>query len=541
MAKNILTLDYTEVFNYFMKSEQYCGFELPEYFQFDELLQYVSNKIVDIPYSECLSDILPDELEDANLNILLNKDGRYAVRPIVLANPYLYCFLVRELCNKESWKKIKECFSKFQVPHISSTALPIIKEEPESFHKSTTILNWWNTIEQRSLELSLEYKYMFITDITNCYGTVNPQTIDWALSLKNTEYRRDDNHDIAENIIKYLKAFQQGRNIGIPQGSAVFDFVGEIVLGYSDLLLHNKLLGRGIQDGYEILRYRDDYRIFCNDKDTLEQISYILQEVLESLNFRMNSQKTKISTSIVTDSVKADKLWYIENTPIFNKKGVDFDGIQKHLFYILLFSRKHQNSGQLKVMLSDLDKRIIEKLKSRKRKSFSILDNGDIKEFVDEMPGRIYENIHAISAVALQIAVENNSVTHYVLRIISRLVASLKEQTDRWAIVDKVYKRLCDRPNSKYDQLWLQNITYQRDLLSGESPYDLPLCRLVMGEDVDIWNNDWLKPELRTNIPLDTICNKEILETAAPIITFRETREYDDFLNDNDLFEEGLI
>ena len=37
-AKNILTLNHEEVMDFFMKSEQYHGFGLPEYFTFDDLL-----------------------------------------------------------------------------------------------------------------------------------------------------------------------------------------------------------------------------------------------------------------------------------------------------------------------------------------------------------------------------------------------------------------------------------------------------------------------------------------------------------------------
>ncbi len=339
-TKNILSLESKEAMEFFLKSEQYHGFELPEYFIFEELLQTVKNTIGNIPYEECLQkNVSPEQLPDVNINILLNKDGRYAVRPIMLANPFLYYFLVREICNEQSWKNIKNLFERFKVPHITSCALPIIPNEKEPFHKSTTILNWWSTMEQRSIELSLEYRYMFVTDITNCYGSVNPQAFDWAFSLKNTTHERECNNSISANIQKYLRAFQHGRNIGIPQGSAVFDFVGEIVLGYSDILLHEAIQKEGITIPYEIIRYRDDYRIFCNDKDVLENISYILQHVSESLNFRMNSKKTKISESIVTDSIKTDKLAYIYNTPIFNKKGVDFDSFEKHLLYILMFAR----------------------------------------------------------------------------------------------------------------------------------------------------------------------------------------------------------
>ncbi len=105
-TKNILSLNHTEAMDFFLKSEQYHGFELPEYFVFDDLLQNVKNAIGETPYEECLQeDMSPAQLPDVNLDILLNKDGRYAVRPIILANPFLYYFLVREICNEQSWAR----------------------------------------------------------------------------------------------------------------------------------------------------------------------------------------------------------------------------------------------------------------------------------------------------------------------------------------------------------------------------------------------------------------------------------------------------
>lgn len=90
-TKNVLSLESKEAMDFFLKSEQYHGFELPEYFVFDELLQNVKNAIGDIPYEECIQDETSlENLSDVNLDILLNKDGRYAVRPIILANPFLY-------------------------------------------------------------------------------------------------------------------------------------------------------------------------------------------------------------------------------------------------------------------------------------------------------------------------------------------------------------------------------------------------------------------------------------------------------------------
>lgn len=544
--QNILTLNHEEVMDFFMKSEQYHGFELPEYFVFDKLLQSVRDSVGDTLYEDCLQGgISPEQLSGVNLDILLNKDGRYAVRPIVLANPFLYYFLVREICNEQSWTIVKELFEKFNVPHITSCALPVIPTEKEAFHKSTTIINWWSSIEQRSIELSLEYRYMFVSDITNCYGSINPQAFDWAFDLKGTHFEKRCSLPISKNIRKYLRALQQGRNVGIPQGSAIFDFVGEIILGYSDLLLHEAIQRERITAQYEILRYRDDYRIFCNDKDVLEKISYILQHVLESLNFRMNSRKTMISESVVMDSIKPDKLAYIYNTPIFNKKGCDFDSFEKHLLYILMFARKYPNSGSIKTLLSDIDKRVEDWLKPETNDIKTKTENWEDVDLEDNTPTeknvfsemKVYKpskhlpggSVRAMAAVCTQIALENVDSAHYALRVLSRMVDSLKDEKEKWDIIDKVYSKLCNQPNSTYNQLWLQNITYQKDKKNGVSPYTLRLCQLVAGRQAEpLWNNEWLKPELLTDIPYDNIVDGETLKKVTPVITFRERRKYNE-------------
>lgn len=531
-TKNVLSLDSKDAMDFFLKSEQYHGFELPEYFVFDELLQNVKRIVEDTPYEECLQNgISPENLSNVNLDILLNKDGHYAVRPIVLANPFLYYFLVREICNESSWILIKKLFEKFQVPHITSCAMPVIPKGTEPFHKSTTIITWWNSMEQRSIELSLEFRYMFVTDITNCYGSVNPQAFDWAFSLKDTRFENGNKNSISKNIQKYLRAFQQGRNIGIPQGSAIFDFIGEIILGYSDLLLHEAIHKAGISNPYEIIRYRDDYRIFCNDKDVLEKISYILQHVLESLNFRMSSKKTKISNSIVTDAVKSDKLAYIYNTPIFNKKGCDFDSFEKHLLYILMFARQYPDSGSIRTMLSDIDNRIEDWLKPYEEEvtTIPILEDGEPKtEKVTKQRRLVGGSVHAMSAICTQIALENVGCCHYALRVLSRMVDSLKDENEKSTIVNLVYTKLCKQPNSDYIQLWLQNMTYQQDKITGKSPYKMRLCRVVdRNKKVELWNNEWLKPNLYSNLHYDNVVDAEVLKKVTPVITFRERRAYD--------------
>lgn len=287
----------------------------------------------------------------------------------------------------------------------------------------------------------------------------------------------------------------------------------------------------------------------------LEQISYVLQDVLGSLNFTFNAGKTKITDDVVTGAIKPDKLWDIYNTPVYSKGMSAFDTIQKHLLYILQFSRKFPNGGQLRTMLSNLDKMVEITL------SDDIEDeNGDVIEkerpfncmfaisfgMLKEAGGLggccfrrcLTEDVEVLTAIATQIAVENITVANYALRLISRLIDSLDTRTEKMKLVSKVYEKLCNQHNTNYIQLWLQNLThaYEQDLNS--CGYDMPLCKVMKGEnDIDLWNNSWLKPELFESELDASIVDTEVVGKLGPIICFRESQEYNDIELDPNPFE----
>jgi hypothetical protein len=533
MAKTILQLNNREASDYLMKSEQYCTSEFPEYFDFSKVLEYAKKALANRPIASCKTNLSPDSLTGVNLEILTNKDGKYGVRPITLPNPFLYTFLVNEICGEQAWSQIQECFQVYAVDNIRACAIPVVPEDSqkEPFHNSTSILNWWSNMEQMPIELSLRYRYMFMSDITNCFGQINPQSIDWALSRKDTELETDNNHELAHSVIELLKAMQGGRNIGIPQGSTLFSLIAEIVLGYADLLLSKAIKEAGITEDYTVLRYVDDYRIFCNNRDVLEQISYLLQHVLESLNFRMNTSKTRISETIVADAVKPDKAFYIFNTPIDHKHTrFAFDGFQKHLYFIFEFAKQFPNSGQLKVQLSGFSKRIENYLKPRKSKQNQAVlvldeDGMHVKEEPSIFKPKIREKIAPMVAIAAQIAADNVAAANHALRVISLLLTTIEDEKSKDDLIGLVYRKLRHQPNSAYLQIWLQNITHQVGKTDSFN-YDMPLCRLLDGTLTDLWNNDWILPEIANNLPYGTICNAEILAKTNQVITFREARAY---------------
>ncbi|MDO4512289.1 MAG: RNA-directed DNA polymerase [Bacteroidales bacterium] len=506
--------------------------------------------MADKPYAQCLAS---DPAKEANvcLDIVLNKDGHYAVRPLVLSNPYLYYFLAREIATH--WDALKDCFTKFSTLNFEVPSMPLQpdKRDERNFKNATSVFNWWRAVESRSVELSLDYRYMFVTDITNCYEAITPQAIDWALAMKDTQHETDANKEFSDNIKTYISAMRQGRNIGIPQGSPLFDLVAEVVLGYADLLLH-KAIGEDKETAdtdYKVIRFRDDYRVFCNDKDRLEKISYKLQHVLGKLHFNMNPKKTRISDSIVTDAIKPEKLDYIYNGPVIKKnKDKDcydciYDGLYKHLMFILLFGRKHPNSNHLKTLLSEFDKRLQEWLKPRKKtlygnEAFANItkkamasegDKPDSDDDVEMVTPHLRESVGMLVAIATQIALENVNSAQHALQVINRLVESLDDAKEKWSYYVKVVEKMRKQPNNHNTQLWLQRITYNLEKVLGKCPYDMPLCRFVAGErDVVVWNNSWLKPELTEGFPLDSIVDAEVMNNLTPVFPISQFISYDD-------------
>ncbi len=536
-TQSILNLSPAESFDFLMQAQQYCDSELPDYFDFQPMLDYCKTacKQMELP-------TMPNNLEGVNLELLMNKDGRYGVRPITIANPFLYTFLAQTICEPKAWEAIVQSFKAFKVDSIQAFSIPLVTgtSVKEAFYKSTTILNWWSHMEQLPIELSMQYRYMFISDITNCYGQITPRSIDWALSRKGTDLATDANHDLAGKIIKLIAAMQGGKQEGIPQGSVLYALVAEIVLGYADLLLDRAIKAAGITADYRVLRYVDDYRIFCNDRGALEQISYLLQHTLETLNFRMNTSKTKISDSIVSDAVKADKAFYIFNTPIYSKKGVDFDGFQKHLYFIYEYGRQFPNSGQMKVLLSDFSRRLQDHLNIASVNLWKEVNFGDEEkttEPVVETP-QLREKILPMVAILTQIATENVTAAHYALRIASILLDTIKQADEKTHIISLVYNRLRHLPNSSFLQLWLQNLTYATGIKAINS-YDSPLCRVVESPKAELWNNSWLDPAIAAALPTATICDRTKLRDAGQIITIIERPLYTD-LPDNIEIPEDL-
>lgn len=451
--KQILELNNTEAKALLLRRDSYSNINLPEYFSFQELIDKTLN-------GNSVSDFRntsPRDFEDVNYKLLSNKDGKFAWRPFQLINPAIYVSLVNSITKESNWKILMERFETFQAnDKIECHSLPAISDNKNKSNKTVQILNWWQMIEQKSLILSLDYKYVLHTDIADCYSSIYTHSIPWAIHTKEKAKKNRKNSLLGNAIDNHLQDMSYGQTNGIPQGSVLMDFIAEIVLGYVDLLLTEKLNLKRIFD-YKILRFRDDYRIFTNDSFEAEQIAKELSEILSNIGLKLNADKTIASDDIIKSSLKPDKRYWISNKIITGNK-------QKWLIQLYLLSEKFPNSGTIDTQM---------------REFLIVLEKSKKKDY----------NLDTLISLVTEIALRNPRVVPTCTAILSIFLSRIKEKTEKLVLAEKIRNKFKEVPNSSFMMIWFQRLNLK---INKSENYDEPLCKKEADNTVMIWNIEWL-------------------------------------------------
>ncbi|HQT82399.1 MAG: reverse transcriptase [Ferrovum sp. 37-45-19] len=487
--RSILECSCEDARRFFLKPENYCSLDLPPYIAFGDMLSDVDRILSDKQLSK-LRCSPPRYHDDINYTILNNKDGKYAWRPFQLIHPALYVSLVHQITEMQNWELICKRFNEFSNnQQIRCLSLPVVSLTDEK-DKAEQVSQWWHEVEQKSIILSLDYEYLLETDITDCYGAIYTHSIAWALHTKleaKAQENRKNSGLIGNVIDSHIQDMRHGQTNGIPQGSALMDFIAEIVLGYADLELSEKIQNESISD-YCILRYRDDYRIFVNNSQVGEKIVKLLTETTIGLGLKLNPSKTKASNNIVQASIKSDKLSWMAR-----KKSEKT--LQKHLLIIHNHARQFPNSGSLAVALGEYHKRIVKQ-------------------------NNLIEQVLPLIGVVVDVAYRNPRTYSICAAILSKLLSFVETKEEKYLLIDKIKRKFFQIPNTGHMQIWLQRVTLP---FSSDVDYEEPICKLVSGENVQIWNLDWISShELKKAINAGKIVDKDSLEGIAQVIPSQE-------------------
>lgn len=517
MNQQISIKDMTcnEARDYLLKKENYCTISLPEYIDFEKVIEnvkrgYRSKKGGQKSLKDYLKDKAKDkienesedgtriaklsEIDDVNYTIMNNKDGAYSWRPITLIHPLIYVNLVNFITIEKNWNKILELLNKPK-KIIYCTSLPV-----ESFKRDKdtkgVILNWWKNFEQLQIKKSMEYKYCMHTDISNCYPSIYTHSIPWAIMGKEDAKARKGDNCFGNNLDELIRHMQYGQTNGIPQGSVLMDLIAEIVLNGVDLEIEKKLTE--YKGRVEIFRYRDDYRIFGNTIEDVHEVTKYISEILSTWNFSLNSNKTFLSKDIISDAFKKGKRYWHGKQPILKDLNV-----QQHLLQIKELADRFPNSSSLKGALNNFHK----------------------EYFGEGSEKKINKNNISYSISILVNIMDNNSkVIEYCVVIISEML-SLISVEEACQYLEYIYNRFKNYPNADYTEIWLQrlNIPY------GNYFYDKnKLARKINEPSLEnnIWNHNWIP----TGFDEDSIIDYDKIADLDRIIdmSLLDPFDYDD-------------
>lgn len=494
-SKSIFSLSFNEAKDFLLKSKSYFNADLPPYFDFATLLSQVetalsTKKIADICIKQAnstgkLKPIYPSSFESVNHTILTNKDGKYSWRPLQLIHPVLYVDLVREITTEANWERLKGLLSNYasneKICCLSHPAVSLSKNKD----KAEQVTNWWQHIELKSIELALDFSYFYETDISDCYGSIYTHSLAWAVEGKAYAKVNQQEANLGNFIDRAIQGMQFGQTNGIPQGSVLMDLIAEILLAYIDSELSSSLTANHIAD-YKILRYRDDYRIFVNSSEVGEKILKLLMEILASFGLRLNSTKTSGSANIVISSIKDDKLAWL-NLPSNRSSLI------KQALLIKTHSDNFPNSGSVTTALAKFHQRV---------KNLVQIQN---------------DSLAVVSAI-VDIGFKNPKTYPACFAIVSKFL-SLLEVDERSALIARIKNKFSKTPNIGYMEIWLQRATKE----DGAILFNEPLCNIVKGNNIAIWNSDWLEDAALKNILATTsIVNQQQFTQIQPVIESSE-------------------
>jgi len=321
--------------------------------------------------------------------------------------------------------------------------------------------------------LSLDYEYLFKTDITDCYASIYTHSVAWAIHTKPIAKKKPKDLTLIGNTIdKCIQDMHYGQTNGIPQGSVPMDFVAEMVLGYADIELLKKIDKAKLKE-FRILRYRDDYRIFVNNPKNGENILKLLTEVMIDLGLKLNPGKTTCDNCVILSSIKEDKLeWF--------RTRQDYDNLQNQLLVLHSFAQRFPNSGALERCLHDYYNKI------------------------SKMSG-IYNSVPLI-AIVVDIAYHNPRTYSVCAAILSLLINCVDNLDYRKDLMKAIIEKFSHIPNTGIMEIWLQRIAISQCI---KCDFRESLCKLVRGKQPRIWKKKWLenaslKKALDVNSIIDT-------------------------------------
>lgn len=308
------------------------------------------------------------------------------------------------------------------------------------------------------------YQYVVHTDIKNFYPSVYTHSLSWALHEKEIA-RADDKYNLLGNKLDKLFQYANDRcTNGLAIGPVLSDLAAEILLAAVDKKSTQELLG----EKFLAVRFKDDYRILCNDSTEADKAIKVLQRQMRHFNLFLNEGKTTVKH--LPDGLF--RAWILEYQPYSLKKEekITYKVFEHNLLTVLEIDRKYPDTGIIDKFLGELV----------------------TKDYKLKL---VLQREQTLKTISLLFMLKKRRAKAFpqILAIIELLIAQIGKESDiAQRILDDVSNHFKDDLDYLYDGLWIYYFlkSHGRDLPHAPELDTNPLFRSIRTNNQEFFNSE---------------------------------------------------
>jgi len=211
-------------------------------------------------------------------------DHKNSIRIFKIPHPHPYAILCQEI--KNSWNEITSIIeSNWQNKKINALHVRKMKSNPECVF-CMDYSSRMGEISDILLENAIGKKYMLRADISNCFPSIYSHSIAWAVVGRKEAFNTRNSNTWYKKLDQAVMNAQEKESIGLPIGPHSSNVISDLILSVID----RKLL----DNGFNFVRYIDDYQCFTDSKDKAEEFLVLLSDELSRMKLIINRKKTMI-------------------------------------------------------------------------------------------------------------------------------------------------------------------------------------------------------------------------------------------------------
>jgi len=385
-------------------------------------------KLKDVPYYPVRHNKLQPTPADL-LNVSFPK-SMLTDRIFGIIEPKIYHDIVWHLSNEFDFV-LSRLFDSDTHFYCYSFPIPVnrsIEGELGKLRSGRMIYEFIEMAENDLVADAHNYQYVVHTDIKNFYPSVYTHSLAWALHDKETARADKFIFDLlGTKLDKLFQNSNDGCTNGLAIGPALSDLASEILLAAVDKKCSQELAGTDFLG----VRFKDDYRVLCNDRNDADKVIKALQRQMRYYNLFLNEGKTTIKE--LPDGLY--RAWILEYQPISLKseQTISYKVFESTLLAVLEIDRKYPDTGIIDKFLGELV----------------------TKDYKLKLVLQTKQILKTLSLLFL-LKKRRAKAFPQILAIIELLILKLGENTElKQTILDDVSKHFRDSFDYLYDGLWI--------------------------------------------------------------------------------------